>query len=64
MKDHSVFIDEEFAYDKIKTLLEELLGRPLTPLEDRNVLWLSDCDYETVGVFFELFKELGGHNDG
>lgn len=64
MKDYSRFIDEKFAYREMKTLLEDRLGRELTPTEDSNILWLSDCDYETVGILFDIFKELGGCNNG
>lgn len=55
---YSRFIDENSAYKEIKSLLEQRLGRALTELEDRKIKWFADEEYETVGVFFDLFDEL------
>ena len=57
-KDYSRFISKENAYKEMKELLEQKLGRDLTDLEDRKIKWFADCEYETVGVFFDLFVEL------
>lgn len=58
MKDYSLFLDPEEAYLEIKLLLISRLDRQLTDLEERKLKWLSDCEYETIGVIFDLFKEL------
>jgi predicted house-cleaning noncanonical NTP pyrophosphatase (MazG superfamily) len=57
-KDYSRFVSKEAAYKEMKKLLEQKLGRELTELEDRKINWFADCEYETVGVFVDLFKEL------
>ncbi|WP_243292849.1 hypothetical protein [Bacillus sp. FJAT-47783] len=57
-KDYSRFVSKEKAYREMKELLEQRLGRELTELEDRKIQWFADCEYETIGVFVDLFIEL------
>ncbi|MRD40203.1 hypothetical protein GH882_30725, partial [Bacillus thuringiensis] len=49
INDYSRFVDENVAYEEMKDLLEQRLGRKLTELEDKSVKWFGDCDYKTVG---------------
>ena len=58
MKNYKRFIDEEIAYKELKESLEKALGRQLTELEDRKMNWLARDEYETIGVFVDIFKEL------
>lgn len=58
INDYSRFIDKNVAYEEMKDLLEQRLDRKLTELEDKTIRWFGDCDYETVGVFYELFDEI------
>lgn len=39
-------------------VLEKGLGRSLTGQEVKTIYWLGDCEYETVGVLLDFFKEL------
>jgi hypothetical protein len=55
---YSRFVSEEVAYKEMKELLEQKLDRELTELEDKKIKWFADCEYETIGVFVDLFKEL------
>lgn len=57
-KDYSNFINEDNAYKEMKKLLEQRLARDLTELENRKIKWFANCEYETVGVFFDLFNEI------
>ncbi|WP_430510729.1 hypothetical protein [Gottfriedia solisilvae] len=57
-KNYSRFIKQEDAYKELKELLESRLKRDLTETEDRSIKWFADCEYETVGIFYDLFKEL------
>lgn len=54
----SRFIDEVAAYNEMKTLLEQRLGRELTEKERSTINWLADCEYQTIGVIVDLFDEL------
>ncbi|CDQ20318.1 hypothetical protein [Halobacillus karajensis] len=59
------FNDEEYAFQQLKVLLEEQLGRDLTKIEARKIRWLSGWEHETVGVFFDLIHEIAGKkNEG
>lgn len=58
MRDYSRFIDEASSYRELKDLLEQMLGRDLTDLEDRKIRWFAGCEYDTIGVFVDLFNEL------
>lgn len=58
INDYSRFVDENVAYEEMKDLLEQRLGRELTELEDKSIKWFGDCDYKTVGVFYEFFDEI------
>ncbi|MYL56620.1 hypothetical protein GLW20_03770 [Virgibacillus halodenitrificans] len=54
------FNDEEYAFQQLKILLEEQLGRDLTKIEARKIRWLSGWEQETVGVLFALIEEVAG----
>ncbi|MFC7322381.1 hypothetical protein [Halobacillus campisalis] len=54
------FNDEEYAFQQLKILLEEQLGRDLTKIEARKIRWLSGWEQETVGVLFDLIQEVSG----
>lgn len=54
------FNDEEYAFQQLKVLLEEQLGRDLTKIEARKIRWLSGWEQETVGVLFDLIQEVAG----
>ncbi|HDR4948300.1 TPA: hypothetical protein QCR51_004888 [Bacillus cereus] len=58
VNDYSRFVDENVAYEEMKNLLEQRLGRKLTELEDENIKYFGNCDYRTVGVFYGLFDEI------
>lgn len=58
MNNYSKCIDEKVAFKEMKHVLEQKLGRNLTALEERKIKWLADCEYETIGVFVDLFKEI------
>ncbi|KAB2502340.1 hypothetical protein F8158_00060 [Bacillus cereus] len=58
INDYSRFVDVNVAYEEMKDLLEQRLGRKLTELEDKSIEWFCNCDYKTVGVFYELFSEV------
>ncbi|WP_431800082.1 hypothetical protein [Halobacillus andaensis] len=54
------FNDEEYAFQQLKVLLEEQLGRDLTKKEARKIRWLSGWEQETVGVLLDLIQEVAG----
>lgn len=58
MVKYSKYIDGDLAYKELKELLEKRLCRELTELEDHKIKWHSDCEYETVGVFMDIFKRI------
>lgn len=58
MTKYSKYIDENVAFDELVDVLKKGLERDLTELEMRKMKWFSDCDYETIGVFIDLLKEL------
>jgi hypothetical protein len=62
MVKYAKFVDSDFSYKELKRLLEQELERGLTELEDRKIKWFADCEYETVGVFFDIFKEISKNN--
>lgn len=57
MKQYKVVSKFE-ALNTFSRVLTKGLKRPLTEQELRTIVWLSDCEYETVGVITDLFKEL------
>ncbi|UED70676.1 hypothetical protein [Brevibacillus sp. HD3.3A] len=44
--------------------LEKATGRALTELEKRKLALLATDDWETVGVFNNLFAELAARSEG
>lgn len=50
--------DSDVNRNEMINVLERGLGRDLTGQEVRTIYWLGDCDYPTVGVLLDLFKEL------
>ncbi|UOR10273.1 hypothetical protein [Halobacillus amylolyticus] len=52
------FIEEDTAFKDYENLFEAYLARELTTLEKRKIQWLAESEYETVGVIYDLIKEL------
>ncbi|WP_430483512.1 hypothetical protein [Rossellomorea marisflavi] len=63
MSNHAKFVDATLAYQELKALLEQRLGRDLTEKEDRTMKWLSDCEFSSVGTIFDLFDELSNKSN-
>lgn len=58
--------DSDKVRMEIVQVLEKGLGRSLTGQELYVAYWLGDCEFETVGVLLDIFKELAekrGEND-
>lgn len=52
------FVDPEVTAIEMVEVLVKGLERSLTSQEVRKINWLSNDEYETRGVFLDLFKEL------
>lgn len=63
MKKQYKFVDPFDMQNEMVDVLSRGLGRALTELEMRKIVWLSDCEYETSGVLLDLFKELSQKED-
>ena len=50
------YVDPDVKYGQLVSAITKAIGRELTTEEDRQVKWLSQCEYVTSGVFLELFK--------
>lgn len=56
MGNYEKFIDQKVAQKELHRTLREGLGRELKEVEIRTVTWLADCEYHTIGVINDFFK--------
>ena len=64
MSEYGKYNDPKFSYNELKNVLETPLERQLTDLEERKIKWLADGEYDTIGVFVDLFQELADKKPG
>jgi len=64
MSEYGKYNDPKASYNVLKGMLENSLERQLTELEERKIKWLADGEYDTIGVFVDLFQELADKKPG
>jgi len=64
MSEYGKYNDPKTSYNVLKGMLEASLERQLTNLEERKIKWLADGEYDTIGVFVDLFQELADKKPG
>ncbi len=64
MSAYGKYNDPKVSYNVLKGMLEPSLERQLTELEERKIKWLADGEYDTMGVFVDLFQELANKKPG
>ncbi len=64
MSEYGKYNDSTANYNVLKGMLETSLERQLTDLEERKIKWLADGEYDTIGVFVDLFQELANKKPG
>lgn len=57
-KDYGKYIDDETAFQSLKTAIEKGLRRSINEEEESRLYWLSCWEGETVGVFVDMFEEI------